>query len=165
MENNLLESIIVDNTMNNDFLILELCKVLKLDDVNLNLVTIKNIVSSSYDTLTVANKKTLLKLVESLPNQINDYIQQIFADGKLDMNDLLPLSSLIRYLVENMNKLKEIKNVDNEVVVLLIKLIVVLIIQKYGDINDYLQIINLSFECLSLVIKGYEIKKSIFCCC
>jgi len=165
MDNNILESIIVENSLSQDFLIDELCKVLKLNNLNLDLISIKNAVSSSYDTLTIGNKKTLLNLVNLLPNQINNYIQDIFEDGKLDMNDLIPLSNLIRYLVENFNILKDTKKVDTEVIILLIRLIVVLIIQKYGDIKDYIQIINLSFDCLSMVIRGYEIKNSFFCCC
>lgn len=164
MNKDLLESIIVDNTIDNDYLIDELCKILNINNIKLDIISIKNLVSSSYDNLTNDNKKTLLKLIKLLPNNINEYINEIFADGKLDYNDLIPLSNLIRYLVENLNKIKEIKKIDNNVIILLIKLIVILIIQKFGDIKDYIHIINLSFDCLGLVIRGYEMKKSIFCC-
>jgi hypothetical protein len=112
------------------------------------------------------NYDEIIKLINFLPKEINNYINEIIKDDKIDINDLVPISNLIKYLVDHFNNIKDvqIKKIDNEIIIFVIKLIIILIIHKYGNLNDYLQIINLSFNCLSLVITSNNIKSSIFCC-
>jgi len=149
----------------NEKLILDLCKLLNIDKLNIDLNKLKNTVSSSYDILTNSNKRVIDKLINSVSSDINKYIEEIFKDGKLDFNDLEPLCGLIKYLVNNFNKVKEIKNIEPEIVIILIKLIVILIIQKFGNIEDYLQIINLAFTCLKMVIGYTGVEKCCFFLC
>ena len=68
-------------------------------------------------------------------------------------------------MVENFNNNVEIfkSKIDTETIILLIKIIVVIIISKYGNLNEYTQILNLAFSCLSMVI-GSNLVKKLWCC-
>ena len=171
--NNILNSIIINNDSINELtldnktnnkLIYDLCKILNIENLNINLKQLKDMISPSYDILTTSNKKVIEKLINSISGDIKKYIDEIVKDGKLDINDLEPLCGIIKYLVENFNKVREIKNIEPEIIIIVIKLIVIIIIQISGNIEEYKQIINLAFICLKMVIGYTDVKKCFFLC-
>ncbi len=145
-------------------IITDICKILNYDINSVNIDKIINHITSSFGILSVTDKNNIYKLIKLLPPEINTYVQEIIADGKLDLNDLEPLYKLISYLVTHYNGFKEINNMDSNVVILLIKIIIIIIVSNFGNIEEYLQIINLAFNCLSMVVGYVKVITKGLCC-